>query len=425
MEIKVQIWHLLVDKSYGREHKPSPSQSLHRGREEVHQIRVHVNKREPSSSMLLPMSSCNPPPPSSSSSSSRCETPTMSSLPLDLLRNVLSRLSTISLLELRSVCREWRDIIDDAHFCRHARHHAIESPRILLLSKPSHSGEPQIEVDDEFLVTSLPEFMSWVDGAGASCYGLLCFEDFRNRATYVLNPLTREIVPLPSVDRLHERWCPFSIEIGASRLTSRYKIVRLSYLNDGAVCAHRAEVLDQGSRSWRDIASVPSSLLLGDPVFAAGSIHWSDLGGHVVGISSFDITKEEFTPTPCPELRDPHLVELQGVLGLVDSLREEGVDVWVMEEESGRWTKEYSVQPIPPSPAMSHRVFDVLGCGGRKIALSYLESSWIFYDPATDEQKYVKRPDAFPDTIGGSFTVSLLSPAKLWNSGEVKEISPE
>ncbi|XP_010034270.2 F-box/kelch-repeat protein At3g23880-like [Eucalyptus grandis] len=296
---------------------------------------------------------------------------------------------------------------------------AVESPRILLLSKPRGGAEPRIVVDDKFLVTSLPESSSWLHGVGSSCHGLLCFHDFYDRASYVLNPLTREVVLLPGVDPLRERWRPFSVGVGASRLTGRYKIVRLSYLRDGAVLAFRAEVLDQGSWSWRKVASAPPNLLLEEPVFAAGSIHWTDLGaGLAVGISSFDLAKEEFAPTPCPEgFRDPYLVELQGVLGLVDCLGEESVDVWVREEESGRWTKEYSVRLVPPLPMSSRYSLNVRRCGGgRKIALNYEDSFW-FYDPATDELRHEQRDGASRATVACSITVSLLSPAQLWNDG--------
>ncbi|KAF8009244.1 hypothetical protein BT93_J0284 [Corymbia citriodora subsp. variegata] len=355
-----------------------------------------------------------------STRSSRRKTPTTSSLPHDLLRNVLSRLPTISLLKLRSVCREWRDIIDHPHFAAMHAASSAESPRIVLLSEPSSDAEPpRFMVDDEFLVTSLPELAArpWVNAAGASCHGLFCFQDIRDGTTYLLNPLTQEIVPLPSFDRLGEGWYLFTIGIGASRLTSQYKIVRLSCLNETAAPSYRADVLDQGSRSWRNIASVPSGIFLRDPVFVAGSIHWRDLRGDgVVRITSFDVAEEEFTPTPCPELQDAHLVDLQGALGLVDCSREERMDVWVMEEESGRWTKEYSVRLIPPMPKGTHWCLDVRGCGGRKMVLSCMDSFW-FYDLATGERKYVHKAGAWPARAIRSITVSLLSPAKLWNSG--------
>ncbi|KAL3718585.1 hypothetical protein ACJRO7_003675 [Eucalyptus globulus] len=252
-------------------------------------------------------------------SSSSCSSST-SSLPLDLLHNVLSRLPTISLLKLRSVCRQWCDIIDDPHFTTMHATSGLESPRILLLSEPSRGVEAlRFVVDDEFPVTSLPisAVRPWVHAAGASCHGLYCFMDLRDGATYLLNLLTRAIVPLPSFDPLGGLWCPYLIGIGADRLTGRYKIVRVSYLNDDTVVAQRAEVLDQGSQSWRDIASVPPRLLPRNPMFVAGSIHWLAAGqGGVVRISSFDIAKEEFDWTPCPALQNAFLVDVQGVLGL-------------------------------------------------------------------------------------------------------------
>ncbi|KAL3718586.1 hypothetical protein ACJRO7_003676 [Eucalyptus globulus] len=211
------------------------------------------------------MSSYRSSPPHPPSSPRQCETQSTSSLPLGLIRIVLSHLPTIPLLKFRPVRREWRDTIDDPRFA--ALHAASD---------------------------------------GASCHGLLCF-DSGHGATYLLNPLTRGIFWLPN--ELHR------LGIGVDRLNGRYKIVRV-----------KSSIRAQGSWSWRYIASLLPSLLLGGPVLAAGSIHWSVAGGgRAVRISSFNVTKKEFASTPCPEPRD------------------ESMDVWAMEE-SGLWAKKYRIQ---------------------------------------------------------------------------------
>ncbi|KAF8018142.1 hypothetical protein BT93_H3132 [Corymbia citriodora subsp. variegata] len=110
--------------------------------------------------------------------------------------------------------------------------------------------------------------------------------------------------------------------------------------------AIRAEVLDWGSWSWRDIATVPPRLL--GPVFAAG-------GGGVI-ISSCDMAEEEFSPAPCPELRDVHLAHVRGVPGLVDRSRQESLDAWL---------KEYGVRLRSPFPVGSPWFLEVVGCRGR------------------------------------------------------------
>ncbi|XP_030549021.2 uncharacterized protein LOC115754199 [Rhodamnia argentea] len=235
------------------------------------------------------------------------------------------------------------------------------------------------------------------------------------------------MVSLTSVDRSRlqssaKRLYLHSIGIGVDRLTSRYKIVRVSCFAHGLrAVAHWAEVLDQGSRSWRDIGSAPSSLILRDPVSAAGSIHWKAEGrGGVIRISSFDVTKEEFEWTPCPELqKNAHLVDLQGVLGLVDCSRQESIDVWVMEE-SKRWMKQYSVRlPLPIALNRWKSLGDSLDLVGRVMALRRSESSWTFYDPGSDKMKNVREADSNRSLVRAvaSITLSLLLPAKLWNSG--------
>ncbi|KAK2631092.1 hypothetical protein EUGRSUZ_L03420 [Eucalyptus grandis] len=385
--------------------------------------------------LLLPMSSIPPPPPPPPTSSP--SPPTMSSLPRDLLCNVLSRLPGISLLRLRPVCREWRNVIDDPGFAAVHATSGIEGPRILLLLRPlpSPAGWTDAQLaapfmmSDELLVTSLPEPVasSWLYGEGVSCHGLLCFDDPRNGGgTHLLNPLTREIALVAgSSVAPREHGYRQRIAFGLDRLTGRYKILRVSlFFGDHAIRGTRAEVLDQGSRSWRDIASVPPRLFLGVPVYAAGSFHFIFVGSgsdnRVIKILSFDLAKEEFVPTPCPEFQNAHLMVLRGALGLVDLSQNESIDVWTMEEEGGgRWTKEYSIPlRVPRVLNTSNRSVEFLGCGGQKMMLRF-SGSILSYDPATGEVKYVQRGGASLARAMGSITVSLLSPAKLWNTDKV------
>ncbi|XP_056169328.1 putative F-box protein At5g62660 [Syzygium oleosum] len=275
----------------------------------------------------------------------------------------------------------------------------------------------------ELLVTSLPKSVAEPWLYGAVCHGLLCFEDLCG-ATFLFNPLTREAVLLPS-DLLHERAYLDSIGIGVDRLTSLYKILRVSYSLGKDLSVHpiiRAEVLDQGSWSWRDTVSAPPDLPVGAPVYAAGSIHWSVAGGggHIVGTLSFDLAKEEFGPTPFPELRGTRLVRLvdhRGALGLIDPSLQESVDMWVMEE-SGLWVRKHRIPLTLLGCVSSHQFGEFLGCGGRKMVLKH-RSGLLSYDPATDELEYVQRGRELPARVVGSITVSLLSPAKLWNADKV------
>ncbi|KAF8028346.1 hypothetical protein BT93_E1074 [Corymbia citriodora subsp. variegata] len=313
--------------------------------------------------------------------------PRTSSLPLDLLRNVLSRLTTISLLKLRPVCREWCDVVDDPHFTATHASSDVEGPRVLLLLEPSGSGNanPPFTLSNQLLVTWPPELapISWLfgAGAGASCQGLLCFEDPLDGVTYLLNPLTQETVSVSvgsSATLCEQPPCLRRIAIGLDHVTGRYKI-------------WAAEVLDQGSRSWRDIGNVPVCLLhlLGDPVFAAGSIHW-----------------EEFTLTPCPEFREACLGDLRGALGLFDRSIRNSVDVWRMEEETG----------ASPWPVNGSRWFQEFLCRcGWKMELMF-KRRVLIYDPAAGELEHVQRGGA---RVMAGITVSLLSPAKLWNEDKV------
>ncbi|KAF8028446.1 hypothetical protein BT93_E1147 [Corymbia citriodora subsp. variegata] len=189
------------------------------------------------------------------------------------------------------------------HACRERR----QGPQVLLLLEPSGGGgtDPHFTLSNQLLVTWLPKPapISWLVGAGAgtgardSCHRLLCFEDPLDGVTYLLNPLTREAISVSvgsSAALCEQPPCLRRIAIGLDCVTGQYKILGVGLFFDEQLefLSSRADVLDQGSRSWRDIRSVPPCFLhlLGDPVSATGSIHWGIVTGrdHSFQISSFD-----------------------------------------------------------------------------------------------------------------------------------------
>ncbi|KAI6692495.1 hypothetical protein NL676_020205 [Syzygium grande] len=109
---------------------------------------------------------------------------------------------------LRSVCvatmHTQSASVSDQIRCPSARHHA------------RHERCPRFAVDDEFLVTSLPNSAarSWLHGAGASGHGSLCFESLRG-VTYLLDPLTRGTVSLSSIEPSRKWRCRHRIRIGS------------------------------------------------------------------------------------------------------------------------------------------------------------------------------------------------------------------
>ncbi|KAF8035331.1 hypothetical protein BT93_C1379 [Corymbia citriodora subsp. variegata] len=230
-------------------------------------------------------------------------------LPLDLLRNVLSCLPTISLVQLRSVCKEWCDIIDNPYFAAMQATSGAESPRILLISRSRLALDSHFVVDDEFLVTLLPRLATrpWLNGPWSfmSRVGHPLRHDLYRQSSDPRSPLVAVVADGRMVELAKDgNW---------GRLPDwpvQDRARELSRTRDPAFLPLRAEILDQGSRSWRDIVSVPPSHDFNEgPVFAAGSIHWKTGGrdqvlrtGPMIRISSFNLTKEEFAWTPCPEL---------------------------------------------------------------------------------------------------------------------------
>ncbi|RLN33625.1 hypothetical protein C2845_PM03G00960 [Panicum miliaceum] len=105
-------------------------------------------------------------------------------IPPDVIEEILLRLPISSLLRLRRVCKQWRDMISDPHFIKE---HAYRAPKHLLLSLPTFhiSTIPYPKTVNPCHATIIGEkwspstraalHMDPDDHLFASCNGLLCF----------------------------------------------------------------------------------------------------------------------------------------------------------------------------------------------------------------------------------------------------------
>ncbi|XP_030460658.1 putative F-box protein At1g67450 [Syzygium oleosum] len=312
----------------------------------------------------------------------------MDELPLAILSNILSRVPGESLLRHRRVCKRWREAIDDPYF-RNSLHCSKE--RVVLYQ----------EFDKEEI------------------HLLKIHEEAATRMIEI------EILRLSRAPDLSPDMSVYGLGFDGS--TNTYKMVQIDAIGFDEKTrnsAMGARIYDFDKRSWRACKAPPPLSPGTGPycefVFASGALNWflSSDGLLARAVLSFDLTKEEFSLIPIPDVffedgggRDfllwTQMCELGGSLALVHSPTETHTDVWVLRDPTRReWTRKYRIQP--PFPAVGS---DVVGAySGDKLIL--LSPSWrdlYLYD--VNEGRFTRcwtEADRF-DTICRWETLSLVS----------------
>ncbi|KAL3715341.1 hypothetical protein ACJRO7_007122 [Eucalyptus globulus] len=292
----------------------------------------------------------------------------MDELPMALLSDILSRVSSRSLIRHRCICKRWREVVDDFYsritgkelLCQE-----IEEGKIYLLDE-------QEEATKMIQIAKFPGLKDYIfQGA---CNGLLLFAHkgvVKNNPDLLLNPLTQEILRLPRAPDFQPHKSVYGF--GFDRSTNTYKMVQIDEIDldeETRTCTVRARIYDFEKRSWRicrapppppsshsarpDGAFVFASRAGCTFVFASGALYWflyeySPSGGPLArAMLSFDLTREEFNPIPIPDglLRDVlHMHELEGSLALVHYPKEAHIDVWVLEDYRRReWTRKHRIR---------------------------------------------------------------------------------
>ncbi|KDO56822.1 hypothetical protein CISIN_1g036906mg, partial [Citrus sinensis] len=170
--------------------------------------------------------------------------------------DVLLRLPVKSRLRFRSVCKNWRNIIDDHSFAS------------------MHSASAAFNFSDD----TEPEVLTPLENYIVYCvaYGLLCFQNLDHQEkVYSCNPLRREILELPRPS-LCSGWVRFGV--GFDHTINTYKIIRVTARKafDGDLY-DKFEVYTLGSNSWREVSPpLPFYHHLFNKwgVSAHGDIHW-------------------------------------------------------------------------------------------------------------------------------------------------------
>ncbi|KAL3332066.1 hypothetical protein AABB24_032599 [Solanum stoloniferum] len=301
------------------------------------------------------------------SSKSRAASPSSiaerTTLSKDVIMDIFSRLPTKSLCILRSVCKQWRIIIDDPFFKSLHRKKSSQKPNLLLLQEKSYrrciiygTSTTKLTLSSiDFEGNHNFDFTFTLDGYVnmlPSKSELICFVS--TQGFYVCNPSTQELVKLPK-----SHFCDVKdgSAFGYIKQRNEYVLVNARCINYEIGCEVLRWTDDCCLKDcywWVVSSKCPCYLRLWG-ILIENNCYWIGYNDKydntkIDAIVSFDLGKEEFSTVVLPEGRfDPagvwFLVELKGLLCLVDSPEDESsMDIWVWKDSKNHiWAKEYII----------------------------------------------------------------------------------
>lgn len=386
-------------------------------------------------------------------------------LPEEIVFHILSRLPVSSLCCIRCVSKALLHIVDDHFFIslHTARlttvtnpvaddHHQV--PRLMFFARPSNRSEGFLALQSlkyDGITGTLTKGkyavrVSSSDQSERAVYhvhfvycNLFFLKDGLHQDCFLLNPLRGgEVLRLPrSPITQHSNFaCGDWYGMGFDSTANTHKILHVTWNRQVA------EVLVLGTRSWREISSVPPLGLSNKRhVCAYGDMHWlidGSIGSnykmklyeHYEGTShilSFDFKKEEFYQIPHPTLHSSakhphyfHLLTLRGSMAILDaSLSRPGgmnmsISIWVLKNyENKQWTLDCTmeIEKLETQPEFG---FMYASCGEWEHGIFYKEgfarNTTLFLDlRRNDANRVIRQRECDGYTNIFSYTQSLIS----------------
>ncbi|OVA11390.1 F-box domain [Macleaya cordata] len=357
----------------------------------------------------------------------------MSSLPDELVVNVLSRLPVKSISLFRCVSKSWCNLFSDPAFINTHLNHAIERNnfRIILKrcylysinfgassksSSPSSCDDDDDEEEEEEAVEIDFPFKSGrfkVDIL-SSYNGLVCISPDKDKFDVICiwNPSTKEYkklsTPLPVIKFpfLPRGLRDVGYGFGYDRKIEDYKLVRILHIYGSG---SEVEVYTLGSNSKKSIGHIPYELDFPSQtgVFVNATLHWIATPATYFGhrgspvIISFDIVDQRFQEVPQPEEpldydNNEFYVRtvgvLRGCLCLLGCLNMVCVDVWVMKDYGARdsWTKLFTINAQQTVIKHFNSLTLVQSFKSGEVLLQKDCNTLVLYDPKRERARFIK-----------------------------------
>jgi len=309
-------------------------------------------------------------------------------LPLELIIEILSLLPVKSLVRFLYVSKSWFAlIINDSYFIKLHLNRSRERTLILVADKPRYFHLVNFSIDDRFgeaMKIKQPLHHLKSTEIVDSCNGLVCIRNYDDDVDgfVIWNPLIRKYKKLPSLPREKaEKLSSDYLAFGYDWVNDDYTVLRflnfhqqarLECVRDGRR-VYSLDIYSLREHSWRIVEEEwpieePYSLS-GPAIFSNGAFHWvathrtTDLKKEHV---AFDLSTEKFRVHAFPVnsfIRGR--VDLVDLGGWLCAVFLDICEVWMMKEYgvSSSWTLLYWVQPafsnLPPL-VFSHEGKEVL-----------------------------------------------------------------
>ncbi|XP_047320924.1 F-box/kelch-repeat protein At3g23880-like [Impatiens glandulifera] len=285
------------------------------------------------------------------------------SLPEEIISDILIKLPVKSLIRFKSVCKSWSALISDPIFVKahlqgniqdknYARHRLIMKTRpqfdVKSCSLSSVLNEESSITDIDYPLEDYPLSFRVIGSAnGLVCIRLLACDN----SLFIWNPSTGRAKSLPPYGfRIHlERIISYGF--GYDEANSDYKVVVIYLLGRPFEMSYNpvAKIYGLKSDSWRKIEDfyiIPQM----SPycTFVSGSLNWAAAVDNIV---SFDLSKETCSVTRLP-FYDREMVcgsNLGNLSGCLCQLSSDygmmKIDLWVMKQfgKVESWSKMYSI----------------------------------------------------------------------------------
>ncbi|CAN0890530.1 F-box protein CPR1 [Linum grandiflorum] len=282
---------------------------------------------------------------------------------------ILFRLPVISLLRFRSVCKQWRTLIDSPEFIKRQITHSSTTTRNAtlfllddaLFSVPFSAGlrrQPYIPPPSQF-----PYHFTKDATLFGSCHGLLCIRYLSTERIHILNPATRKLHFTGSVFPAGYSSSELDTGYGCGydSVSDDYKVVRICRLGT----KRESEVISFGIRSKIcQVVQMPYTVASSEQklgVFVGGSLNWivsknEQLWNRKPIIVGYDLAMNRCREVPVPEFGEenvPYFLaigEMRNCLCVFANHLGKVVHVWIMKEygEIRSWSKLFSV----PNPGL-------------------------------------------------------------------------
>ncbi|XP_047333270.1 F-box/kelch-repeat protein At3g23880-like [Impatiens glandulifera] len=282
------------------------------------------------------------------------------SLPEEIISNILIKLPVKSLIRFKSVCRSWRELISDPIFVKAHLQGNIQDKNyahhgLIMENYNVRSCSLSSVLNEESSITTLDYSLKdqkqqiWIVN---SVNGLVCIHSKSH--IYIWNPSTRRVKRLPHYGIEIDPGDIISYGFGYEEANSDYKVVVI-YRSECCFerpCKVEGKIYGLKTDSWRKIDDFYIGKQLYEYAFCtfvSGSLNWAVYGGI---IASFDLSKETCSVTKLPFYLKKGMICCSKLGNLSGSLcqlsyvyRTMTIDLWAMKEfgKVESWSKMYSI----------------------------------------------------------------------------------